>query len=143
MMTPGLSGHEERVAKLIRARLSDDGVWRIRVDRMGNVIASFEGDPAIPSVMIFTHMDQLGFFVRKVEDDGLIRVERLGGVPNVPWPRRRSLLCVGEGRDVPGIIMNKAHHATTPDEKYKVVTRTGYPDRHRPWLETGGGSGRR
>ena len=31
------------------------------------------------------------------------------------------LLCVGEGRDVAGIIANKSHHATTPEEKYKVL----------------------
>ncbi|WP_422372448.1 M42 family metallopeptidase [Hoeflea sp.] len=121
MMTPGLSGHEERVAKLIRSRLSDTGV-ESRVDRMGNVIASFDGDPGTPPVMIFTHMDQLGFFVRRIEADGLIRVERMGGVSERAMAAQAVTLCVGEGRDVPGIIMNKAHHATTPDEKYKVVT---------------------
>jgi putative aminopeptidase FrvX len=31
------------------------------------------------------------------------------------------LFCVGEGRDVPGIIANKSHHATTPEEKYRVL----------------------
>ena len=31
------------------------------------------------------------------------------------------LICVGDGRDVPGIIANKSHHATSPDEKYRVV----------------------
>lgn len=120
MRTPGLSGHEERVARLIRARLSDAGV-ESRVDRMGNVIASFDGEPESPSVMIFTHMDQLGFFVRRIEADGLIRVERMGGVSERAMAAQAVTLCVGEGRDVPGIIMNKAHHATTPDEKYKVV----------------------
>jgi putative aminopeptidase FrvX len=69
MMTPGLSGHEERVARLIRTRLSDAGIGS-RVDRMGNVIASFDGDRNAPTVMIFTHMDQLGFFVRKIEATG-------------------------------------------------------------------------
>lgn len=121
MMTPGLSGHEERVAKLIRNRLSDADILS-RVDRMGNVIASFDGDNSSPSVMIFTHMDQLGFFVRKIEADGLIRVERMGGVSERAMAAQAVTLCVGEGRDVPGIIMNKAHHATTPEEKYKVLT---------------------
>jgi putative aminopeptidase FrvX len=31
------------------------------------------------------------------------------------------LLCVGEGRDVPGLIANKSHHATAQDEKYRVL----------------------
>ena len=117
MLVPGLSGHEERVAAAIRERL---GVAS-SVDRLGNVIASFPGDPGKPSVMVFAHMDQLGFFVRKVEADGLIRVERMGGVSEKAMAAQVVTLC-GRHGDVPGIIMNKAHHATGPDEKYKVLT---------------------
>lgn len=120
MMIPGLSGYEERVATAIRSRLDAIGLAH-RTDRMGNVIASVEGDPDAPSLMLFTHMDQLGFIVRKVREDGLIRVERMGGVPERALASQQVLLCVGDGRDVPAIIVNKAHHSTTPDEKYQVV----------------------
>lgn len=71
--------------------------------------------------MLFSHMDQLGFVVRKVTDDGFMKVERLGGVPERALAAQPVLLCVGEGRDVPGVIANKAHHATAPEEKYQVV----------------------
>jgi putative aminopeptidase FrvX len=71
--------------------------------------------------MLFTHMDQLGFVVRKIEADGFIRVERLGGVPERALPSQPVLLCLGEGRDRVGVIANKSHHATTPEEKYRVV----------------------
>jgi putative aminopeptidase len=120
MLTPGLSGHEERVAALIRARLPDT-TPAPRIDRMGNLVVSLQGDAKRPSVMLFTHMDQLGFFVRKIEADGLIRVERMGGVPERALAAQPVLLCVGEGRDVAGIITNKSHHATTPDEKFQVL----------------------
>lgn len=119
MLTPGLSGHEERVAAMIRARLPAG--LPTRTDRLGNLIATISGDPQAPSVMLFTHMDQLGFMVRKVEADGLIRVERLGGVSERALAAQAVLLCTGQG-DVLGIILNKAHHATTPDEKYRVLT---------------------
>jgi putative aminopeptidase FrvX len=92
-----------------------------RTDRLGNLIATLEGDAAAPSVMLFAHMDQLGFVVRKIEADGFIRVERLGGVPERALASQAVLLCVGEGKDVAGVIANKSHHATTPDEKYRVV----------------------
>ncbi len=120
MVIPGLSGHEERVAKAIRKRLDGYGLTH-RTDRLGNVIATLDGDDAAPSILLFTHMDQLGFIVRKITDDGFIKVERLGGVPERALAAQSVLLCVGEGRDVPGIIANKAHHATAPDEKYHVV----------------------
>ena len=105
-----------------------------RVDRWDNVIASFPGDPGKPSVMVFAHMDQLGFFVRKVAGDGLIRVERMGGVSEKAMAAQVVTLC-GRHGDVPGIIMNKAHHATGPEEKYTVLTA---PEIR---IDTGHGSG--
>ncbi len=87
--------------------------------------------------MLFTHMDQLGFVVRKIEDDGLVRVERMGGVPERALAAQAVTLCVAPGRDVAGVIANKSHHATTPDEKYHVdrapdlVIDTGHGTRAR------------
>lgn len=132
MLIPGLSGHEERVASWLRDRLNGLGVAH-RTDRLGNLIASLPGDAAKPAVMVFTHMDQLGFFVRKIEADGLIRVERMGGVSERAMAAQEVTLCGAKG-DVAGIIMNKAHHATTPDEKYKVLAT---PDIR---IDTGHGS---
>ncbi len=119
MLIPGLSGHEERVATAIRAHLDRIGLAH-RTDRLGNVMATIEGDDSAPSVMVFTHMDQLGFIVRKIEEGGLIRLERLGGVPERALAAQAVLICGSKG-DVPGIIANKSHHATALDEKYRVL----------------------
>ena len=120
MLIPGLSGHEDRVRRDIGSALAGEGI-ESRSDRLGNLIATFEGDADAPSVMLFTHMDQLGFIVRKIEDDGLIRVERMGGVPERALASQAVTLCVGEGRDVEGVLYNKSHHSTQPDEKYQVL----------------------
>lgn len=117
MLVPGLSGHEDRVRGAIRARLPDGP--SARTDRLGNLILTFPGEG--PSVMLFTHMDQLGFVVRRIDPDGLIRVERLGGVPERALAAQAVMLCVAPGQDVPGVIANKSHHATPADEKYHVV----------------------
>lgn len=119
MLIPGLSGHEERVAGCIARHLDGLGIAH-RSDRLGNLIATLPGDPAAPSVMVFTHMDQLGFIIRKVEESGLIRLERLGGVPERALAAQAVLICTEQG-DLPGLIANKSHHATTPEEKYRVV----------------------
>ncbi|MBI2719816.1 MAG: M20/M25/M40 family metallo-hydrolase [Rhizobiales bacterium] len=120
MLIPGLSGHEDRVRRAIARLLAKLGITA-RSDRLGNLIATLDGDPKLPSVMLFAHMDQLGFIVRKIEANGLVRVERLGGVPERALASQAVLLCVGEGKDIPGLIANKSHHATMPDEKYKVL----------------------
>jgi putative aminopeptidase FrvX len=120
MLIPGLSGHEGRVRRHLKGALAELGIVT-RTDRLGNLVATLEGTPDAPSVMLFAHMDQLGLMVRKIEADGLIRVERLGGVPERALAAQEVLLCVGEGRDVRGVIANKSHHATAPDEKYRVL----------------------
>jgi putative aminopeptidase FrvX len=124
MRIPGLSGHEDRVRRLIAAELKALGIAS-RTDTLGNLIATIGGDAKAPSIMLFAHTDQLGLVVRKIEANGLIRVERLGGVPERALASQEVLLCVGEGRDVPGLIANKSHHATGPEEKYRVVP---YPE---------------
>ncbi len=124
MLIPGLSGHEGRVRRRLQEEMRAVGL-DTATDRLGNLIATAPGSADAPSVMLFTHMDQLGFVVRKVEPDGLIRLERLGGVPERALAAQAVLLCVEPGKDVAGVIANKSHHATTPEEKYKVVA---YPD---------------
>lgn len=118
MMIPGLSGHEDRVRRALQKRLSALGL-DTSTDPLGNLHTHFPGDG--PRIMLFTHMDQLGFIVRKIEANGLLRLERLGGVPERALAAQEVLVCVAGGRDVPGIIANKSHHATSPAEKYTVT----------------------
>lgn len=119
MLIPGLSGHEERVAACIAGHLDALGLAH-RTDRLGNLVATIPGDSSAPSVMVFTHMDQLGFVVRKIEDSGLIRLERLGGVPERALLAQAVVISTRSG-DLPGVIGAKSHHATGPEEKYRVV----------------------
>ena len=115
MRVPGLSGHEGRVAAAIRKMLPVEAAG----DRMGNLTATFGSGG--PVVMLFTHMDQLGLVVRRVDEDGMIRVHRLGGVPERALASQAVVLATPAG-DLPGVIANKSHHATGPDEKYRVLT---------------------
>ena len=120
MATSGLSGHEGPVRRLLAKHLTELGIAS-RSDRMGNLIATLPGDKSAPSVMLFAHMDQLGLVVRKIEANGLLRVERVGGVPEKALPSQAVRVSAGKGKTIPGIIANKSHHATQPDEKYKVL----------------------
>jgi putative aminopeptidase len=120
MATSGLSGHEGPVRRVLAKQLAELGISS-RSDRMGNLIATLPGDKSLPSVMLFAHMDQLGLVVRKIEANGLLRVERVGGVPEKALPSQSVRVSAGKGKTIPGIIANKSHHATQPDEKYKVL----------------------
>ena len=73
MLIPALSGHEGRVRRRLAAEMAGLGL-ATTTDRVGNLIATTQGDPARPSVMLFAHMDQLGFVVRKIEASGFLRL---------------------------------------------------------------------
>ena len=54
-----------------------------------------------------------GFVVRRSSPDGLIRARaRSAACPSGRWRRRRCCSALGEGRDLPGVIGIKSHHAT-------------------------------
>lgn len=120
MLLPGLCGYEGRVRNYIRDQLKTIGL-ETETDRLGNLITTIPGADSAPSVMVFTHMDQLGFVVRKIDADGFVRLERVGGVPERTLAAQTVLFQIGEGEDRLGVIANKSHHATAPDEKYRVV----------------------
>ena len=128
MLIPGLSGHETRVSDAIAARMPVP----CTSDRMGNLTASFAGTG--PSVMLFAHMDQLGLIVRKIDANGLIRIHRMGGVPERALPAQEVILTTRDGRDIPGVLANKSHHVTAPDEKYQVLKAAEL------YIDTGHGS---
>ncbi len=81
----GPSGYEQEVADYCRPFLesSCDKVWR---DEVGNLIGFVDGESDDPqdSVRIFAHMDEIALMVKRIEKDGLIRVDPLGGIyPNL------------------------------------------------------------
>lgn len=114
------SGYEGIMASLLKEELSpycDD----ISCDRAGNVIGFIGGTDDAPfNVMVFAHMDSVGFVVRSIEPSGLIRIDRLGGIPEKILPGLRLSLFTEDGDIVEGIIGNKSHHGMTAEEKLKV-----------------------
>jgi putative aminopeptidase FrvX len=119
-LAPAPSGYEKESAYAFRD-LIRPYVDELRIDRNGNVIAtSFGTDSDAPSVMVFAHLDTLGFIVRRVEPDGFIQVDRLGGIPEKVLPALRLVVRNADGVFLPAVFGNKAHHAMSAEEKYKV-----------------------
>ncbi len=120
MLTPAPSGYESKMAYLLKDRLENycDEVF---IDHIGNCIGKIKGTEANPvKAMVFGHMDQLGFIVRKVESDGFIQVDRLGGVPEKVLPGLQVILRSESGMWHNGVFAVKSHHATSDEEKFKV-----------------------
>jgi putative aminopeptidase FrvX len=120
MLTPAPAGYEKEMAYRQKAwfeRYCDS----VEIDLAGNVLGKIAGTQSgLPTAMVFGHMDSLGMIVRRIDDRGYIRVDRLGGVQEKVLPGLDVWVRSEDGRWHDGVIGPKAHHVTPPDEKYKV-----------------------
>lgn len=123
-MIAGLSGYEQGVSAYMRKAFEEQGLT-VSTDVVGNCIAKRPGTSAdAPVVMVFSHMDSLGFMVRYIQEDGFIRMERVGGIPEKVLPSTQVSVMRRDGTTVPGVIGIKQHHVTPPEEKYVVEKYT-------------------
>ena len=74
--TPGIAGREERVRAVVADELRPL-VDELRVDALGSVVGTKRGDG--PRVMVAAHMDEIGFFVSHIDDNGFLRLQPVGG----------------------------------------------------------------
>lgn len=127
---PALSGREEAMIAAMRRHfspLADE----VHVDRVGNVIATVRGRQDSARLLIFAHMDELGLIVRKIEPDGFLRFERVGGVPEKSLLGQWVEIHTDDGRRVPALIGTTSHHVTRPERKFAV------PDRLDMYMDVG------
>ncbi len=103
----GPSGSEGEVRLLVKEAakpLADE----ITVDALGSVLAKKNGtDASAPHVLLCAHMDEVGFQIQAVTEDGLLRYAMLGGIDPVVLASKRVV--VGKN-SVPGVIGSKAVH---------------------------------
>lgn len=120
MMVPAPSGYEHEMADKMKSYL-EKYCDHVEIDNLGNVIGTIEGKKKeLPTLMVFGHMDSLGMIVRKVEKDGYVRVDRLGGLPEKVLPGTEFLVRTENGEWVTAVMGPKSHHITPAEEKYHV-----------------------
>lgn len=112
----GTSGREERIREYIIGRI--DGKCEYKVDPLGNVLAFKKGkNRAKNTVMLSAHMDEVGFIVTYITDDGYLKFDCVGGIDEKVIVGRS--ITVGE-KQIPGVIGIKAVHLCGAEERGKV-----------------------
>ncbi len=74
-----VSGFEGDLMSTIVGDLKDK-VDSFEIDAMGNVIAFKKGKDSSKKLMIAAHMDEIGFMVTNIEENGMLRVAPIGGI---------------------------------------------------------------
>ncbi|HTB94153.1 MAG TPA: M20/M25/M40 family metallo-hydrolase [Candidatus Sulfotelmatobacter sp.] len=78
----GVSRHEEAVRKVVLNRLDARLRSKVTLDGGGNLVLHLgdgKKDAKTPRIAIVAHMDEIGYEVKKIEDDGRLQVDSLGG----------------------------------------------------------------
>lgn len=78
---PGVSGREHKVAEKIKTLMTPIAD-EVRIDTIGNVIAVLRGtaSPEKKKKLMFSaHMDEVGFMVTKIDDNGYMHAINVGG----------------------------------------------------------------
>jgi len=129
--TPGVPGREERVRELIAREVK--GLFdTVETDPLGSLICRrgpraaknkkrAGGGKEPTRVMQLCHMDEIGFYVRHIDDKGFLWLDPAGGFDPRNLFSRRVLVCTDAGDRVG--VMNpggRPIHISTPEERTKV-----------------------
>ncbi|SHF23900.1 endoglucanase [Caldanaerobius fijiensis DSM 17918] len=110
----GVSGYEKEVRDVIKDEVKDSG--EVFVDKLGNLIVHKKGNGK--KVMLAAHMDEVGFIVTAIKDDGRIKFAPVGGIDARILVSKRVVF--GRAK-VKGVIGYKPIHLQSEGERNDPV----------------------
>ena len=113
----GAPGFEQRVRNLVIDEIKDH-VDEYNVDNLGNIYAIKRGK-SDRKVMIGAHLDEIGFIVTHIDDNGFLRFHTLGGFDPKTLTAQRVI--VHGKKDLIGVMGSKPIHIMEPEERGKPV----------------------
>lgn len=120
--TAGAPGFEQRIREIVVREITPlaDSV---KTDNMGNVTAYKKGK-GNKKVMIAAHMDEIGFMVTHIDENGFIRFHTLGGFDPKTLTAQRVI--VHGRKDLIGVMGSKPIHVMTAEERTKPAHITDF-----------------
>lgn len=112
----GVSGNEDAIRDIILSEIKDKAD-DIKIDTMGNIIAFKKGASSDKKVMLAAHMDEVGFIISGITDNGYLQFKTVGGIDTRVIISKR--VTVGKNK-VKGIIGMKAIHLQKKSERESV-----------------------
>lgn len=124
------SGYEQPAASVYRA-YAGPFADRVTTDVSGNVTAVLNPD-ATMRIMLAGHLDEIGFMVHHISDEGLLSFSPIGGHDSVVPVGQ--LVWVHGAERIAGVIGRKAIHLIDPEERKKK------PEMYDLWIDIGASS---
>ncbi len=125
--TPSPSGYEERAAEVYR-QYCTPFADKIHTDIHGSVWA-IANPEAEMKIMLAGHMDEIGFIIHYIDDQGFLYFQGIGGHDST-IPVGQKVWIHGK-EQIPGVIGRKAIHLLEEDERKKK------PEMKDLWIDIG------
>ncbi|HZE89755.1 MAG TPA: M20/M25/M40 family metallo-hydrolase [Verrucomicrobiae bacterium] len=108
LLAYGVSGHEAGVRDAVLAEFPDWAKKSAKTDAMGNLTVTV-GSGA-PSVLYVAHMDEIGYVVTNIREDGMIQVQKFGGFYDWQYEGQVVLIHTAAAGDVSGVVVMPSTH---------------------------------
>ncbi|UWD34446.1 M42 family metallopeptidase [Mesomycoplasma molare] len=121
MEIEGVSRYEDNVAKAIIKNTNSKNL-NYEYDNFGSLIVTKKDHNNGPKIMISAHMDEVGYAVLDILDNGQIKVAAIGGI----WPTvvvgTKAKLIASSGKEFYGIFGHTSIHIMEREKISKAMT---------------------
>ncbi|MCL1866913.1 MAG: M42 family metallopeptidase [Oscillospiraceae bacterium] len=117
-MLNGTSGDESRVAEFLQKNMNPNGAV-IRRDSPGNLLVYKKGRHTPKNVVMFAaHMDEVGFIITDITEEGYLRFDSVGGISaNAVFGRQVAFYNADNSFKTAGVIAGRPVHLLGDKDK--------------------------
>ena len=111
-------GHEDEVRAIFVDELSECG--ELSTDRSGGVFCELEGEG--PRVVVAGHMDEVGFLVQNITQEGFLQFVKVGGWWEHCLLAQRVEILTRSGEKVIGVVASRPPHFMPMEQRKQVMS---------------------
>ena len=116
----GISGNEKEASRVMKKWL-EGYVDSIQYDNLGSIIGVKKGSGSGLKLMLAGHIDEIGFVIKDIDDNGFIKVNTIGGWWGHVLPAQPVTITTREGKKFHGIFGAAAPHGLPAEARSKVM----------------------
>ncbi len=117
----GISSCEQEIAEILAEEYRSLGL-SCRRDGLGSLIAEKCTDRKGPKMMVAAHMDEVGFMVREIDEQGFIRLQAIGSWWSHMVLGQWYTIITAEHKRYNALMGSKATHGLPAEVKNKTVS---------------------
>ncbi len=117
---PGISSFEQEIGRILEEEYTSLG-FACEKDRLGSVGADKCKDQPGPKMMVAAHMDEVGFMVEEIDENGFLKVRPIGSWWSHLILGQWYTVVTKDNRQYPALMGSMATHGLPAEIKNKTV----------------------